>query len=235
MNELHKAYHALGMEPGAQFEIVKRRYRRLALVWHPDRMTNAEAKREAEEELKKINNNFERLKKHFETDHKPGPGCRCQPAAAGPPPNNPQNAGSGQRSNSQSGPSDAERKRQEEDAARKRTAERQRQTAEAEAAQRTAEANRQATEKQKMAESAFSDESVREEEALRWKCAIGIGITCMALILYCWVGCAARDFIHWTGKQWENLQEQFREKPQSQSSQMLSRNQSMPNHDINQC
>ena len=50
MNELHKAYHALGMEPGAQFEIVKRRYRRLALVWHPDRMTNAEAKREAEEE-----------------------------------------------------------------------------------------------------------------------------------------------------------------------------------------
>jgi len=46
MNELHKAYHALGMEPGAQFEIVKRRYRRLALVWHPDRMTNAEAKQE---------------------------------------------------------------------------------------------------------------------------------------------------------------------------------------------
>jgi COMPASS component SWD3 len=65
MNELQKAYQALGLEPGAQFETIKRRYRRLALVWHPDRMTNAEAKREAEEELKKINNNFEKLKKAF--------------------------------------------------------------------------------------------------------------------------------------------------------------------------
>jgi len=215
MNELHKAYHALGMEPGAQFEIVKRRYRRLALVWHPDRMTNAEAKREAEEELKKINNNFERLKKHFETDHKPGPSCRCQPAAAGPPPNNPQSAGSGQRSNSQSGPSDAERKRQEEETARKRTAERQRQEAEAEAAQRAAEANRQEKEKAKMAESALSDESVREEEALRWKCALAAGVTFIALIGYCWVGCAARDLVNCTGKQWENFQSQF--KPNNQS------------------
>jgi curved DNA-binding protein CbpA len=81
MNELHKAYQALGLEPGALFETIKRRYRRLALVWHPDRMTNPEAKREAEEELKKINNMFERLKKHFETEHTSGPGCRCKPAA----------------------------------------------------------------------------------------------------------------------------------------------------------
>jgi len=56
MNELHKAYQALGLEPGAALDIIKRRYRRLALVWHPDRMSSADAKREAEEELKKINN-----------------------------------------------------------------------------------------------------------------------------------------------------------------------------------
>ena len=84
MNDLHKAYHALGLEPGAPFEAIKRRYRRLALVWHPDRMVNADGKREADEELKKINNNFEKLRKHFETQHKSGPSCRCQPAASRP-------------------------------------------------------------------------------------------------------------------------------------------------------
>ena len=86
MNEIHQAYSALGLEPGAPFEAIKRRYRKLVLVWHPDRMTNVDAKREVEEELKKINLMFERLKKHFNTDHKSGPSCRCQAAAAGPPP-----------------------------------------------------------------------------------------------------------------------------------------------------
>jgi len=112
MNDLHKTYQALGLEPGAAFDIIKRRYRRLALVWHPDRMSSADAKREAEEELKKINNNFEKLKKHFESDHKSGPSCRCQPAAAGPPPNSSQNKSANQNNNSSSssGPSEAERK-----------------------------------------------------------------------------------------------------------------------------
>lgn len=88
MNDLHKAYRVLGLEPGTQFEQIKRRYRRLVLVWHPDRMTNADAKQDAEEELKAINESFEKLKKHFEVEHKPGASCRCQPSAAGPPPNN---------------------------------------------------------------------------------------------------------------------------------------------------
>jgi curved DNA-binding protein CbpA len=205
MNDLHKAYHALGLEPGAPFEIVKRRYRRLALVWHPDRMTNADGKREAEEELKKINNNFEKLRKHFETQHKSGPSCRCQPAAAGPPPNN--SAGGG-----------ANQKRREEEAARKRTEERHRQTAEAEAAQRAAEASGRADEKQKAAEEAIKGESARKEEALRWKCAVVIGITFIALVAYCWIGCAVRDVVHGIGRQWDSFQAWLKPKIQNQST-----------------
>lgn len=215
MDELHKAYHALGLEPGAPFETVKRRYRRLALVWHPDRMTSAEAKREAEEELKKINNNFDKLKKHFESEHKPGPSCRCQPAAAGPPPpNNSQNKSGNQNTGAKSsGQSDAARKRQEDEATKKRTEERRRREQEEAAAQRAAEAAQKAREKQQGAEDAMKYEAARKEEVLRWKCAAGVAITFIVLIAYCWVGCAARDLVHWTGKQWEDFQEQFKPKP----------------------
>lgn len=39
MNEIHKAYNILGIEPGAGFDTIKRRFRLLALAWQPDRMT----------------------------------------------------------------------------------------------------------------------------------------------------------------------------------------------------
>jgi len=214
MNELHKAYQALGLEPGAAFDTTKRRYRRLALVWHPDRMSSADAKREAEEELKKINNHFEKLKKHFESEHKSGPSCRCQPAAAGPPPNSSQNRNANQNNNpsSSSAPSEAERKRQEEGLTRKRTAEREKKEAEKEAARRAAQAAQSAQQKQQAADEAIKGEALRKEEILRWKCTLVIAVTFVALIGYCWVGCAARDLVHWTDKQWDEFQSQFKPK-----------------------
>ena len=212
MNELHKAYQVLGLEPGALFDTIKRRYRRLALVWHPDRMSSADAKKEAEEELKKINNMFEKLKKHFENEHTSGPSCRCKPAAAGPPPNNSHNTNANQHTgpNTSSGPAEAETKRQEEEATRKRTEERQRQAAEAEAAQRAAEAAQRAQQKHQATEDAIKSETERKDEVLRWKCTLAVGVTFIALIGYCWIGCAARDLVHWTGKQWDDLQSQFK-------------------------
>jgi len=215
MNELHNAYTALGLEPGTPFETIKRRYRRLALVWHPDRMTNAEAKREAEEELKKINSSFDKLKKHFETEHNSGRNCRCQPAAAG------------HNSNSQSGPNPSDRKRQQEEAERKRNAdreaeaarkrneERQRQTAAEEAAKRAAEAARRGQDKQRAADEAIKAEALRREEVLRWKCAAAVALTFIGLVLYCWVGCAVRDGAHLIAQQWENVQSQFKPKEQT--------------------
>lgn len=220
MIELHKAYHALGLEPGAAFDTIKRRYRRLVLVWHPDRMTSADAKREAEEELKKVNNMYEKLKNHFENEHTSGPSCRCKPAAAGPPSNNSQTKTTNQqtKSSSSSGPSEAERKRQEEEATRKRTAERERQAAEAEAAQRATEAAQRAQQKYQAAEDAIRSESERKEEVLRWKCTLAVGLTFIALIGYCWIGCAARDLVHWTGKQWDNFQSQFKPRQENPSA-----------------
>src|SRR5579885_962472 len=219
MNDLHKAFTVLGLEPGAPLEMVKRRYRRLALVWHPDRMTNAETKREAEEELKKINNSFDKLKKHFETEHKSGPRCRCQPAAAGPPPNYNSHAGPDPRRQQE----DAERKRNAErarqaseaEAARKRNEERQRQAAADEAAQQAAESAHRTQQKQQAADEAMKAEALRKDENLRWKCAVIIGATFVALIAYCWIGCAARDIVHGIGKGWEDLQEQFKPKVES--------------------
>lgn len=228
MNDLHKSYSALGLEPGAPFDKIKRRYRRLALVWHPDRMTNPEAKREAEEELKKINNNFKKLRKHFESEHKQGPSCRCQPAAAGPPPNNSHNPGGSARTNTNSGASESERKRQEDEAARKRTAEREKREADAEAARRTAEAAETAKAKQKATEDAINGEAARKEEALRWKCAQCIGIAFIGLVAYCWLGCAARDVTHSIGRQWEDFQTWLSPKQQSPPAELPSQSPEPP-------
>ncbi|MBZ0184891.1 MAG: J domain-containing protein [Candidatus Obscuribacterales bacterium] len=214
MNEIHKAYSVLGLEPGAPFEAVKRRYRKLVLVWHPDRMSNTDAKREVEEELKTINSMFEKLKKHFDTDHKTGSGCRCQAAAAGPPPNSSRNASEGTQQKASSGPSEAERKRREEEETRRRTTERERKQAQEEAAQREAEASRRAEEKLKAAEEAVESETVRKQEHLRWRCSAAVAVTFAGLILYCWLGCAIRDAGHAIGKQWEQFQEQLKPKPQ---------------------
>lgn len=206
MNDLHKAYHVLGLEPGTQFETVKRRYRRLILVWHPDRMTRSDAKQDAEEELKKINNSFEKLKKHFESEHKSGACCRCQPSAAGPPPNNSQHANNNHKTNQQSnGPSEAERRKKEEEATQRRTEERRKREAEEEAARRAAEAAQHAKNKQHAAEDAMKSESERKEEVLRWKLTKIVGIAFISLIAYCWLGCMARDVVHGAERQWNDF------------------------------
>jgi curved DNA-binding protein CbpA len=74
MSEIHKALHVLGLESGASQETIQRRYKRLIMVWHPDRFPNDEGKKDAEEELKKINNANDILKKHFATNHRAS-GC----------------------------------------------------------------------------------------------------------------------------------------------------------------
>ncbi|MBY0293985.1 DnaJ domain-containing protein [Patescibacteria group bacterium] len=81
MNKVHAAYQKLGVAPGTSLDVAKQRYRQLAMVWHPDRMPTPDGKRTAEEELKQINNAFDCIKKHFESEHRQGPGCECQPAA----------------------------------------------------------------------------------------------------------------------------------------------------------
>ena len=82
MSDLHKAYIDLGLEPGASLEAILLRYKRLIMVWHPDRMPNDAGKHDADEELKKINNAKDVLKQHFDSgEHRDSGACACRSGA----------------------------------------------------------------------------------------------------------------------------------------------------------
>jgi curved DNA-binding protein CbpA len=79
MNDLHKAYNVLGLEPGESLQTILRQYKRLVLVWHPDRFPMGKAKQNAEEKLKKINAARDKLKHHFEKgSHRNAGPCACR-------------------------------------------------------------------------------------------------------------------------------------------------------------
>lgn len=62
INDLTESYRILDLEPGASAEDIKRSYRELVKVWHPDRFRgDAKLCAKAEEKLKQINIAFERL------------------------------------------------------------------------------------------------------------------------------------------------------------------------------
>ena len=83
MNNLHQAYIDLGIPVGSSLDAVERRYKRLVMAWHPDRYPNAEHKREAEEELKKINSAKDVLKEHLKSSqHRETGDCECRSGAA---------------------------------------------------------------------------------------------------------------------------------------------------------
>lgn len=77
MNELHEAYKVLELPPGSDMAAVKRKYRLLSTVWHPDRMASEDFRKQADDKLKTINHARDVLKKHFETSHQET-NCECQ-------------------------------------------------------------------------------------------------------------------------------------------------------------
>ncbi|MBX9686257.1 MAG: DnaJ domain-containing protein [Candidatus Obscuribacterales bacterium] len=172
MNDLHKAYAILGLEPGASLESVMLRYKRLIMVWHPDRAPTPEHKEFAEEELKKINNAKDILGKHFAAGggHR-ATGCDCQPgpATAGAD-RSAGNAGPGpnyQRSKT------TDEKYWEEQAAKKRDAERKAREEQEANAKRAQQEYQQKTAQQAM-ESAMQQQRARADEKLRWQISIGL-------------------------------------------------------------
>lgn len=65
-NDLQDCYRTLELESGASWADVKRSYRELVKVWHPDRFAHEPAlERKAQEKLKQINSAFERLEEFF--------------------------------------------------------------------------------------------------------------------------------------------------------------------------
>jgi hypothetical protein len=68
--DVYRAYKILGLYPGASQEEVRRQYRDLAQVWHPDRFAhNERLQQKAQRNLKRINEAFEVLR-----DYDPPPG-----------------------------------------------------------------------------------------------------------------------------------------------------------------
>ncbi|MFN6517226.1 MAG: DnaJ domain-containing protein [Nostoc sp. CreGUA01] len=63
--DINEAYEILELEPGASPAQLKRAYRKLVKVWHPDRFFNQKEKQEAEEKIKKINAAYNKLKSEF--------------------------------------------------------------------------------------------------------------------------------------------------------------------------
>jgi curved DNA-binding protein CbpA len=201
MNELHKAYAVLGLDPGSSMESILRRYKRLIMVWHPDRAPTPEHKEFAEEELKKINNAKDLLAKHFGANggHKET-GCDCQ-AGAG--------TTSGARTSSAGGPGPgpnyhrqktADDKYQEEQEAKRKDAERKaREEAEANARWQQQQQQQQ-TSKQSM-ETAMQQQAALRDEKLRWQISIGLIIAFVALEIFGTMAIGAKTW--WKDMTWK--------------------------------
>src|SRR6476469_2368508 len=79
MNDIHRYYEILGVEPGASQAEVKQAYRTLAKTWHPDCFPDDPLmKQKAEEEIKKINYAYQQVKSYQFTDAIASPNPTCQ-------------------------------------------------------------------------------------------------------------------------------------------------------------
>jgi DnaJ domain len=202
--KLQKAYFILGLEPGAPMDKITRRHKRLIMVWHPDRFPTDDGKKDAEEELKQINNAKDDLKSHFEKNHKASGPCACKPSAAGSTQHTYQ---SGARTGQ--GPGPGKRKttqetNREEAEAQRRSKERQQKAAE-EAAEkeRQRQAAASATATQQTTQQAADQTKLLDDERLRWRVALCIGAAWVGLSLFGWIGTSAKAMWHDFSWKWE--------------------------------
>lgn len=171
MNDLHKAYSILGLEPGSSMDVIQRRYKRLIMVWHPDRFQNAEGKSDAEEELKKINNAKDILAKHFAGGHKDTGVCDCRSSS---------DEGQYQRAPGSTGP--GRKAKSTDDIFREEQAAKQRDSERSEEARHKAEQAAQ-EDREQTVKTAFTQESERNTESLRWKISIG-SVAAFVLLMF---------------------------------------------------
>ena len=199
---LARAYFVMGKEAGTSMEAITERYKRLAMVWHSDRFPKAEAKAEAEEEMKKINNARDDLKKHFANSHKATGYCACRPGAAADKPR--ERAGTGQ------APGPGKRRttqenNTEEAEARRRNDERARRAAEDEAAAKAkqAAANAQRANSEQSAQSALEQTKLAADEKLRWKISIGMVVAWVCLNAFGAFSMNAKSWWHDFSWKWD--------------------------------
>jgi curved DNA-binding protein CbpA len=190
---LARAYFVMGIDAGSSMEEVTNRYKRMALAWHSDRFP-ASQKEQAEEEMKKINNARDELRKHFTNSHKASGYCACRPSAGADQPHvrtrTGQAPGPGKRRTTQENNT-------EEAEARRRNEERARRAAEdaaaAKAREAAAAAQKTATPQQSK-QSAEEQAKLADDERLRWKISI-----CMVIA---WIGLNAFGAFSMNAKSW---------------------------------
>jgi curved DNA-binding protein CbpA len=187
MNKFHEAYSILGLKPGSSKETIQKRWKRLSMVWHPDRLPTEEGKIEAEEELKKINNAKDLLWKHLESAEHKASGCECQPGAS----TEQQAQNTGQQ---KTGPGPGPKRRPHadpEEEAKRKDAERQRRAAEESARQQ-----QQAQQQQARQESYQAAQEQEKSDSLRWKIAKAEAIIFAALSVFGFIGSSINAGIH---------------------------------------
>ena len=220
MSEIHKALAIFGLEPGASQEAIQRRYKRLIMVWHPDRFPTEDGKKDAEEELKKINNANDVLKKHFASGHRAN-GCECQKPAA--------EERAEQRTHGP-GPGPQKKPDDAEAAAKRRDEERRRKAAAEEAARRAAE--QQQEQQKKAAETTFAQAQRQQEELkwnkIRWQIAAGEAALFIGLCIFGNVGYGIKQWWHDVTWKWQADQEQRQRDQQHTDTSTSTGNQYVP-------
>lgn len=195
MSEIHKSLAIFGLEPGASQDAIQRRYKRLIMVWHPDRFPTDDGKKDAEEELKKINNANDVLKKHFASGHRAS-NCECQKPAAGA---EHRGHGPGPGPGPHRKPDDAEAQAKQRDEERKRKA------AAEEAARKAAEQQKQ--QQQKATETTFEQAQRQQEELkwnkIRWQIAAGEAALFIMICIFGNVGFGVKEWWHDFSWKWE--------------------------------
>jgi hypothetical protein len=183
MNDLHKAYLALGLEPGSPLSTVIRRYRRLCMVWHPDLAPNEDQRQFREEELKKYNNAKDLIEQHHSSGAHKETGCECQLS----PDQESSAQAAGQRAQWRPGPGQGSRSKasgdpkQEEEAARRRNEERERREREEAAARQREQQAQQAS--QRAMDNAVHDQQSLRSDKMRWQISAGIIIAFLAILI----------------------------------------------------
>ncbi|MBS2009903.1 MAG: J domain-containing protein [Cyanobacteria bacterium SZAS TMP-1] len=196
---LADAYFVLSLKPGDQMDKVNARWKRLAMVWHPDRFPSEHGKKDAEEELKKINDAKDKLNKHFASEHKATGPCACNPTGAKP--KQQERSGTGQ------GPGPGKRRTTQENSyeeteARRRNEERAKRNAEQDAEKaKQAAAAAEAAKAQAAVKTAVDQSRQIDDERLRWKISIGIIVAWVALNFFGFASMSAKGW--WKDFSWK--------------------------------
>jgi hypothetical protein len=200
MSEIQKSLRILGLDPGSSKDMVQRRYKRLIMVWHPDRFPTSEGKLDAEEELKKINHAKDILFNHFDQGQHKAAGCECQSESG---------ASAGAHANKGAGPSAADGQTDAEAEARRRDQERRRRASEAreEHARKEKETHSHGSGSSTAAPSGLQEaqkqQAALKDNALRWKVAIAEVVIFFGVLMFAGTGYGLKSWWHDVSWKWE--------------------------------